>query len=218
MNPKLEEFLKQPKTIIWGLIALAVIVFILSGIGSYVGVRNTGAELELSLTRQFKTVQINYGQYRLKIHDELNIAREKRDAIDVILANAVSGRYQKKDDETQIDRQAVFSAIKEAYPDLSGLNIYDKIIDDIQAGRERFAKEQVQLADQVRGFNTWRNTGGLFHPFFVSWLGYPSPLLEVQVGSNKLTGAAALDKMSIVIVGGDTAQVFDTGIDTPLGK
>lgn len=214
----LARFFSTAKGIAIGLVGIAVVIFVIWGISTYVGTRNTGRELELGLTQQFKTVQINYGQFRLKIHDELGIAREKRDAIDKILGDAVAGRYNHKDDETKVDRASLFSAIKEAYPDLSGLGIYDKIIDDIQAGRARFAAEQVQLADQVRRYNTWRNTGGLFHPLFVGWLGFPSDLLEVQIGSNKLTGAQAFEKMNIVIVGGDTAQVFDTGFDKPIGS
>lgn len=215
---KVLKFFSTPKGIIGGLIAVGILVFTITGITSYVNVRNTGNDLELGLTEQFKRVQINYGQFRLKIHDELGIAREKRDAIDKILGDAVAGRYNQQGSDTNVDREALFSAIKEAYPDLSGLDIYDRIIDDIQAGRTRFAAEQVQLADQVRRYNSWRKTGGLFHPLFVSWLGFPSDLLEVQIGSKTLTGAAALQKMNIVIVGGDTVEIFDTGFDKPIGK
>ncbi len=219
---KLGKIFSTPKGIIGGLAAIMAVIVLISGISEYVGTRNTGRELEIGLTKQFKTVQINYGQFRMQIHDELGIAREKRDAIDKIIVDAVAGRYNadgKENDVTAgVDRGKLFSAIKEAYPDLEGLKIYDKILDHIQAGRKRFAAEQVQLADQVARYNTWRTTGWLLHPWMVEKLGFPSGNLEVQIGDKHLTGSQALEKMNVVIVGGDTQQVFDTGIDTPVGQ
>lgn len=219
---KLGKFFSTPRGIFGGLAAIMAVIVLIGGITTYTGTRNTGRDLEIGLTAQFKQVQIRYGQFRMQIHDELKIAREKRDAIDVIIADAVAGRYNadgKENDVTAgVDRGKLFSAIKEAYPDLEGLKIYDTILDHIQAGRTRFAAEQVQLADQVRRYNTWRETGWLLHPWLVEKLGFPSDNLEVRIGSKHLTGKDALEKMNIVIVGGDTQQVFDTGIDTPIGQ
>ena len=48
----------------------------------------------------------------------------------------------------------------------------------------------------------------------ISYLGFPSNHLVAQVGDQKLYGAEALEKMSIVIVGTDTHKVFDSGVDT----
>lgn len=213
---KIIQFLQRPKVIITGSITLLVIFFLLWGVSTYTDVRNEGRAQELGLTAQWKTMMSNYGQFRLRVVDELNIAREKRDAIDKILVDSVTGRYDKNGQTGAVDRQAVVSAIAEAYPDLKGLNIYDSVLKDIQAGRERFAKDQEQTADMVRSYNDWRSTGSFLHPTFARWAGFPSPLLEARVGGQVYHGQEALDKMSLVIVGNDTAKIFETGTDQAL--
>jgi hypothetical protein len=210
------DFLKQPKVIIGGLIALVLVIGLVSLVGTYTSVRNEGRRQELALTKQFKDTQVQYGQFRTSIYDQLSIAREKRDAMDKILVDAVTGRYDKKGANNEVDRTAVFSAIKEAYPNLDGLDIYDKIIVQVQAGREAFARNQEQLQDMIRSYDQWRTTGSLLHPWFVEKLGFPSPLLEARVGPNVYRGVDAYDKMSRIIVGSDTSQIFDSGTDKPL--
>jgi len=215
---KILEALKKPKVII-GLIVAAVVLFIgISVIGTYTSVRNEGRSQELAMTAHWKNTQSRYGQFRLGMADKLAIAREKRDAINKILVDAVAGRYDKANQPGTVDQQAVFSAIVEAYPDTKGLDIFDGLLKDIQAGREAFAKDQETMADMVRSYNSWRTTGSFLHPTFVNWAGFPSPTLEARVGDKVYTGQEALDKMSKVIVGQDTGEIFDTGNDKPLVK
>jgi hypothetical protein len=211
------DFLKKPSVIIGGLIALVAVIGLVSLVGTYTSVRNEGRSQELALTQQFKATQIQYGQFRTSIYDQLSIAREKRDAMDKILVDAVTGRYDKKGG-TEVDRDAVFSAIREAYPDLSGLDIYDKIIVQIQAGREAFAKNQEQMQDMIRSYDQWRTTGSLLHPWFVEQLGFPSETLEARIGDKIYRGKEAHEKMSQIIVGSDTQKIFEDGVDKPLGK
>ena len=213
---KIVELLRKPKVIIAGLIALALIVATVSVLGTYTSVRNEGRSQELALSAHWKSTQARYGQFRIGMQDKLNIAREKREAISKILADAVSGRYDKANQPGVVNGQAVFSAIVEAYPDLKGLDIFDQLIKDIQAGREAFAKDQEQMQDMVRSYNDWRTTGSLLHPTFVGWAGFPSDLLEARVGDKVYRGREALDKMSQVIVGKDTQEIFDTGTDKPV--
>ncbi len=212
------DFFKKPAVIVGGLIVLALLVGVFTVIGTYTGIRNDGRTQELALTKQFKDTQVGYGQFRTSIHDQLSIAREKRDAMDKILVDAITGRYDKKNGNNEVDKQAVFSAIVEAYPNLSGLDIYDRIIVQIQAGREAFAKDQEQMQDMIRSYNQWRTTGSFVHPTFVDWAGFPSDSLEARIGDKVYRGQEALDKMSQIIVGSDTSQIFDSGTDKPLGK
>lgn len=213
---KILGFLKTPKGII-GLIVAAVLVFsTVSVIGTYTSVRNEGRSQELAMTAHWKNTQTRYGQFRLGMADKMTIAREKRDAINKILVDAVSGRYDKAGQDGTVNKDAVFSAIVEAYPDLKGLDIFDQLLTDIQAGREAFAKDQEQMADMVRSYNSWRTTGSFLHPTFVGWAGFPSDQLEARVGDKVYRGKEALDKMSTVIVGQDTGEIFDTGTDKPL--
>jgi hypothetical protein len=169
------------------------------------------------LTQQWNIMQAHYGQGREGVYDALGVVREKRDAIDKVLQDVVGGRrYVTK--EGQIDRAALVNAVRESYPDISGLNIYDELITQIQACRQAFAADQTKLADQVRSYNDWRTTGSLWHPWLVERLGFPSAVLQARVGSTVYTGQEALDKMSVAIVGRDTQQIFDTGIDRPLSE
>lgn len=212
------DFLKKPSVIIGGLIALVFVMGIVGVISTYTNTRNDGRKQELALTQQWKGTQVRYGQFRTSIYDQLSIAREKRDALDKIIVDAVTGRYDKEGAAGAVDQGKLFSAISEAYPDLKGVDIYDKIIVQIQAGRQAFAKDQEQLQDMIRSYNSWRTTGSFLHPTIVEWCGFPSNTLEAQVGGKVYHGQEALDKMSAVIVGSDTSQIFDSGVDKPLGK
>lgn len=201
------------------LIVLGVILALVLGIGLYAvsvytSVRNDGRHEELQLTAKYKATMASYGQDRLAFTDSLGIAREKRDAMDKILVDAISGRYNKPG-AAQVDNGKLFSAVREAYPDLSGLNIYDKIVDFIGKMRNKFAQDQAEIAKMVAHYNEWRTTGSFLHPWFVTMVGFPSDSLEVNVGGKIYRGQSALDMMSRPIVGNDTNQIFDTGVDQP---
>jgi hypothetical protein len=215
---KLEELLRKPKFVIGGIAVILVLILGIGAINTYTDVRNTGRSQELSMNAQWKNMQTRYGQFRIGMTDKLNIAREKREAISKILTDAVTGRYDKPGAAGTVDGGKVFSVIVEAYPDLKGLNIFDELIRDIQAGREAFAKDQEQMADQVRSYNDWRTTGSFLHPTFVRWAGFPSDVLEARIGEKVYRGQEALDKMSLVFVGADTQKIFDTGVDAPVTK
>lgn len=215
-SEKLSELLRKPAVVISAVIALVIIVCAVSAITTYTGIRNEGRSQELAMTAHFNNMQTRYGQFRIGMRDKLNIAREKAAAIDKIVIDAVSGRYDKANQGGVVDREAVLSAIVEAYPDLKGLDIFDQLILDIQAGREAFARDQEHMQDMVRSYNTWRTTGGFLHPTFVEWAGFPSDQLQARVGDKLLTGEEALEKMSAIIVGKDTDEIFDSGNDKPL--
>ena len=202
------------KLIVIGVIAAVVLGLIGWGISTYTDIRNDGRNTELSITAKYKAMQSSYGQDRLAFTDMIGIAREKRDAMDKILTDAVSGRYNKPG-SPQVDNGKLFSAITEAYPDLSGLNIFDKVSDFVGQMRSKFAQDQAQIAEMIRGYNSWRTTGSFLHPTFVNWAGFPSDALEMQANGNVYRGKDALDKMSRPIIGSDTGVIFDTGVDQP---
>jgi hypothetical protein len=202
------------KLAIFGVVAALLIGFAAYAISTYTDLRNEGRRQELALTAQYNTMQAGYGQFRTSIYDQVSIAREKRDAMDKILVDAVSGRYN-KGNSAQIDRAALFSAIKEAYPDLGGLDIYDKILTAIQQGREKFAQDQSKMQTMIQDYNEWRTTGSFLHPIFAGWM-FPSDSLEARTGDKVARGQEALDKMSRVIVSAETSDIFDSGEDKPL--
>ncbi|MBC7999065.1 MAG: hypothetical protein IAF58_14040 [Leptolyngbya sp.] len=202
------------KFIIIGIIAAFVIGLGAWAINTYTTVRNEGTRTELAVTAKYKAMQSSYGQDRLAFTDQIGIAREKRDALDKILTDAVSGRYNKPG-SPQVDNGKFFSAITEAYPDLKGLDIYDKILDFVGKMRNKFAQDQAQISELIKDYNTWRQTGSFLHPTFVKWAGFPSDALELVVGDKVYRGQEALDKMARPIVGNDTNVIFDSGEDQP---
>jgi hypothetical protein len=205
------------KLAIFGVLAVIVLGFATYAISTYTNTRNEGRRQELALTAEYKAVQVNYGQFRTSFYDQVGIAREKRDAMDKILTDAVSGRYDKAG-SPQIDSGKLFSAVVEAYPDLKGqLDIYDKILTFVQQGREKFAQDQQHLQTMIQGYNEWRTTGSFLHPMYAGWL-FPSNSLEARIGDKVYRGQEALDKMSSVIVGADTGAIFDSGVDKPLDR
>jgi hypothetical protein len=207
------------RTIVLAGVAIAAVFTTIHAAGVYTDVRNVGTKKELQLTGFSKKMMANYDQGRSRILDELGVAGEKRDAIDKILKDAIEAR-RFAGSGGAVDRNAFISAVKEAYPDTSGTNIYDKIADDVIVMRKQFAADQAQLADEVQSYNTWRKTGGLFHPLFVSIIGYPSDSLEFTVNGHAYKGPDALDKMSRVIITNESGQIFDSGQDQrlPIGN
>lgn len=203
------------KLVVIGVILAVVLGSVGWAISTYTNIRNEGRQQELSLTAKYRAMQASYGQDRLAFTDQIGIAREKRDAMDKILTDAVSGRYNKPG-SPEIDSGKLFSAVVEAYPDLSGLNIYDKILDFITRMRSKFAQDQAQIQEMIRDYNEWRTTGSFLHPTFVDWAGFPSESLELRIGDNVYRGQEALDRMSRPIVGNDTNVIFEDGEDKPV--
>jgi hypothetical protein len=133
-----------------------------------------------------------------------------------LLTTAISGRQgagSMAADDGKVDGQKFISAVQEAYPDLGGLKVYDRLLDQVQAMRKAFAADQTKLADQVRGYDQWRTTGSLIHPWLVSELGFPSNRLQIHIGSKVLVGREALDKLSVVIMTGESEDLFRSGQD-----
>lgn len=199
----------------------ALVVCGLVVLGVYKTTRNEGRTLERTLSSEFQSTQARYGQFRLGAADLFGIVHEQAAKMDQILRDSSTGRYDVKDAEGkptgEVDQKLLFLAIKEAYPDLKSLSeSYDKILTYVQAGRQRFAKDQETLADMVRSYNTWRTTGAIYHPTVVGWVGFPSDALEVRIGDKVLNGQAALDKMSEVFIGTDAVKIFETGKDQSL--
>ncbi len=104
-------------------------------------------ETHLSMT--YKTNQTELDTYVKKITEATGIANVKSDKLTQVLRDAVSGRYG--DGKSEIGAKqgqggSFFSAITEAYPDIKGqLDVYDRIVEQVFAGREAFKLKQVAL-------------------------------------------------------------------------
>jgi len=133
--------------------------------------------------------------------------------MDQIITNAVTGRYGK--DGFSADG-AFFSAIKEAYPDLAGLNIYDKIVDYVKAKREEYRAHQSKLLDMLKTYDNWRAEGIIRHMIIKGTLGIPTDRLVARVGDQALKGNAAREKMYQIVLTDKVVDAYKTSHMAPL--
>jgi len=179
------------------------------------GIQTTGVAKEAALSAEYQSSQLELDTYVKKIKESVGIANLKSDKLDQILKDAVSGRYADKDMKPG-QGGAFFSAIKEAYPDIKGqLDVYDRIIDQVSAGREAFKNKQNELRDQIRNYEVWKNSG-LVQSRIIAAMGYPSNNLEACIGKDCIHGPDALARMKVLVTSSETNQSFQTGTDEPI--
>lgn len=170
---------------------------------------------EAALSGQYKQNINDLSAYVNTIKESLGLANTANAALDKVLADAVSGRYEGKT-SAQPGTGTLFSAITEAYPDLTrNADLYSTVQDAILKGRERFKNKQDKLGDMIREYDTWRKSGYI-HSFTVRLVGAPSENLRASIGADTVTGQAAYERMNTQVVAGPAAEAFKTGIDNGL--
>ena len=112
------------------------------------------------------------------------------------------------------DGDALISMIKEAYPDLSGLTIFDQMLPYIQEGRVKFKNRQSLLIDQVNAYKLWYREGFVRSMILSNFI--PTRNLEARNGDVVHQGAAALAMMERIILDSTTKQAYETGVLEPL--
>lgn len=193
-----------------GVLVIVVLIFVIWPLTALSSTKSQGVDKETQLTAQYQDNQNTLSAYIAGFYEQTGVAKVKADKLNAILLDAVKGRYDGK--LAPGTGGAFFSAITEAYPDLSGLNIYDKIVDYVQAGRANYKNVQTALLDQIRGYDNWRK-GGLIHPMWVRFAGFPSSNLEAKVGDTTVTGSEALRKMKQLVLVGQATAAYQTGTD-----
>lgn len=186
----------------------------LAGYGYFNGLNTDRVNMETTITAQYQSNQLELDTYHKKIKEAVGIANVKSDKLDQVLRNAVSGRYG--DSNAAGNRQgqggAFFSAIVEAYPDIRGqLDLYDRIVDAVFAGREAFKQKQNLLLDRVRAYEVWMNDGLVQSIMIKKVIGAPTDLLQARIGTKVLRGQAALDQIRLVVTSKGTNESFESG-------
>ncbi len=200
-----------------GLIALIVVVAIavFGGLGLYSKINseyNAGMSMEVALSARYQNNQNQLDASTKKIIESVGIANLKSDKMRQIISDAVKGRYEGKAQQPGTGG-AMFSAIKEAYPELD-LKVYDKIVDLIATEREAFKQAQSGLLKALQDYKTWKNTD-IIRQWFVAKY-FPSSNLEARIGTKVVTGAAALEQMQLLVTSQGTDDAFNTGKQEPL--
>lgn len=198
------------------------IVLVIGGCGLYANsLRNEGVTQERALSSQYLDNQNFLSGYISGFYEQVGVAQASTDALDRVLTDAVKGRYDGKT-SAQPGTGSLFSAIAEAYPELSAqelLRIWGKIQDYVTSQREGYRNKQSKLLDMLRTYDTWRETGGPGKRLILS-LGiiadFPSNNLEARIGETKLTGEVARDKMYQIVLDSTTLKAYETGKLDPL--
>lgn len=198
------EFLKKNAKMLGIIAALVVGGFTLWGIAN--GIQQEAVRREVQLSTQYQSNQNTLSTFILTYRESLGIADRKAEQLDRILVDAVKGRYG----EGGFGQNgSLMNAISEAYPTTNGLDVYDKIIDIIQAGRAEYKDDQNKLLDMLRSYDTWRKSG-IFKRMVLGDL-YPSGDLVARIGTTRFTGPEALEKMYQIVLVSDAKRAYETG-------
>jgi len=193
---------------------LASLFFVgLSFYSSLNSTRNDGIAMEQGISVTYEDNQNHLSAYISTLYEQFGIAKFKSTKLDTILTHAVQGRYGPNGFSA---KGAFFSAVAEAYPDLTALNVFDRLMETVAAGRENFKSRQSLLLDKIRIYETWLRQGILRH-VLVQFLGFPSDQLQARVGGKTVaTGKAALEQFHLLVITSSTAEAFQTGRQEPI--
>jgi hypothetical protein len=183
---------------------------------SYVNnIWNQGLAQERQLTSQYLDNQNDLSAYISGFYELIGVAQTQGDVLDQILLDAVKGRYDQGG--FAVD-SPMFAAIVEAYPEAGVAELmanWGGIQDYISAGRERYKAKQSKLLDQLRAYDTWRQTG-LIRRSIVRMLGFPSENLEARVGESVLSGEMGKMKMYQIVLTSEAIKAYEMGVMDPL--
>lgn len=202
----------------WIITIIVLVVIVTSGISLYGyinALRNERVDWETQLPNQYAANQAYLSAYVGGFYEQVGVAKLKSDKMDKILLDAVKGRYEGTGG-FKSSNEALFSAIKEAYPDLSGLNIFDKMMDYISSKREGYRADQQKLLDMLRAYDKWRASGIVQSWIIKHVLDCPSENMIARIGEKKYTGQAALDQMYLLVLVEGTTEAYTTGKMKPL--
>jgi len=188
---------------------------LVSAYGTVNNIWNEGVAQERQLAAQYLDNQNELSAYVSGFYELVGVAQAQSDVLDQILLDAVKGRY---DEGGFVVDSPMFAAIVEAYPEAGVAELmanWGKIQDYISAGREAYKAKQSKLLDQLRVYDTWRQTG-LIRRRIVQILGFPSQNLEARVGQLAVTGEMARMKMYQIVLTSEAIEAYETGVMDPL--
>jgi hypothetical protein len=210
------DFVKNHKGLgIGGGIIVLLLIMVVSFISSINTTRNTLVTKEQELVGEYKTNQNELSTYTNQVKESIGVADIGNDKVGQILKDAISGRYD--NDMQPGTGGSMFSAISEAYPDLTANTaMYAKVQDQVIAGRNQYRNTQNKLIDRARDYETWIQTDFVRSFIVKNILGAPTENLKITIGESTLRGQEALDKLSQPIMSSDAIKAYDTGVSDPV--
>lgn len=121
------------------------------GVGSVIGINNDFVGQEAGLNAQYKQNQNNYDNMVKKVLEVAQVPEMMTSDLEKVTKAAITGRYGAE------GSKAVFQFIKEQNPTVSS-EIYLKVQQVIEAGRNSFEADQKVLLDKKRIYETQLNS------------------------------------------------------------
>lgn len=201
-------------------VAIVALVILIIGYNTWSSTWTEGVRYETRLSAQYLDNQNYLSTYISGFYEQTGIAEAQTTALNTVLSDAVKGRYESTSagGGGYTVNSPFFNAIVEAYPENSTQELirnWGKIQDYISSGRESYRNQQSKLLDQLRTYDTWRNSG-VAKRFIISIIGMPSENLKARVGENLWEGDAALDKMYQIVLTSNTLDAYNDGVLEPL--
>ena len=182
------------------------------------GTRGTVITKENALIAQYKDNQNELSTYILQFNESLGIADRQSDKLNEIILDAVKGRY---DNDTSLQPGtggAMFSAIAEAYPDLTATTeLYAQVQELVVSGRNAYKNKQSKLLDLIRDYNTYLNQD-IFRSWVIdTFIDAPTEdnLVIVDAGVT-YKGEDALEQISQIVLTQDAVDAYESGTQNPL--
>lgn len=176
--------------ILLGLGVSGLLIAVLA-ISSVIGINNNMVAQEAALSAQYKQNQNNYDNMVKKVVEVAQVPEMATADLEKLTKAAISGRYGEN------GSKAVFQFIQEQNPTVSS-ELYTKIQQVIEAGRNSFEAEQKVLLDKKRVYETTLNT-------------FPSGTVARILGFPKID----LSKIDIV-TSAETEEAFATKKAAPI--
>lgn len=212
MNEFLSTLLKSPKYIAMIVAAVMVIVggFVLFLVNN--GVTNNGNKQEAGLNTQYLDNQNVLSDCITKIRETAAVTTAEADKFEQVMVEVIKGRYE-DGSSAQPGSGALFSAIVEQYPDLSGLNkAFERVYTVIVGCRSDYRGEQSKLLDKLRAYDSWRTGSWTVRTFGGE---FPSDNLEARIGTTVTRGKDARDQMYTIVLVKDSIDAYESGVLTP---
>ncbi len=203
-------------------VAVGLIVALLIGVISLYAktnsLRNEAIKQETGLVAQYDVNRTELSKFILQFKESLGIADRSAEKLEGILIEAVKGRYDGNMEPGTSG--SMFSAITEAYPDLTATTeAYQKVQDLVMVGREAYQNQQALLIDKIREYDRWRNSDYV-NVTIINWIGVPTKVLTINAQQDgkqvTLTGEEALNEMRKLVLVQEANDAYDTGVMEPL--
>lgn len=196
---------------------LLVFILALSAYGTINSARSGAISRENDIVAQYQDNKNELSKNILVINETLGIADRQSEVLNEILTAAVQGRYDGALEPGT--GGSMFSAIAEAYPDLTATTeTYAKVQDAVISQRQSFKNQQSKLIDMIKNYKKW-TTSDLFRSWVLdTFVGTPTDLMEIEHEGKTLRGKAALDQASQIITTSQTEAIYGSGTQEPIIK